>query len=155
MSKNQSSTFCNLSKIVYLCTKIIRTVTIPLVSSFFMQQLKIVVSDRLKGNTAFMDFAKSLPESFNNIGTEIHTARNRLRIMDISHLGVDGINRVMVKRYHGLFWFQKIDYTFIRQPKCRKAYNNVSMQQKSLLLSRYGITDFTNMPFLFLLLPKV
>lgn len=91
-----------------------------------MQQLKIVASDRVKDNTAFMDFVKSLPETFDNVGMEIHTARNRLRIMDVSHLGVEGLSQVMVKRYHGLFWFQKLDYTFIRTPKCRKAYDNTA-----------------------------
>lgn len=91
-----------------------------------MQQLKIVASDRVEGNAAFMDFVKSLPEAFDHAGTEIHTARNRLRIMDVSNLGVAGLERVMVKRYHGLFWFQKIDYTYFRQPKCRKAYYNTA-----------------------------
>lgn len=91
-----------------------------------MQQLKIVASDQVKDNAAFMDFVRHLPETFNETGTEIHTARNRLRIMDVSSLGVKGLDRVMVKRYHGLFWFQKIDYTYIRTPKCRKAFDNTA-----------------------------
>ena len=91
-----------------------------------MEKLNIVASNRVKDNTAFMSFLRRLPKTFNHEGTEIHTARNRLRIMDVGHLGIDGLDRVMVKRYHGLFWFQKIDYTFIRQPKCRKAYDNTA-----------------------------
>lgn len=90
------------------------------------EQLKIVASDRVKDNAAFMDFVKSLPETFDHVGREVHTARNRLRVMDVSSLGVEGLRQVMVKRYHGLFWFQKLDYTYIRQPKCRKAYDNTA-----------------------------
>ena len=91
-----------------------------------MQQLKIVASDRVKDNAAFMDFVRRLPETFDTVGHEIHTARNRLRIMDVSQLGVEGLSQVMVKRYHGLFWFQKLDYTYFRKPKCRKAFDNTA-----------------------------
>ncbi len=73
-----------------------------------------------------MEFIKSLPETFGQVGTEIHSARNRLRIMDVSQFGIEGLDRVMVKRYHGLFWFQKIDYSYFRKPKCRKAYDNTA-----------------------------
>lgn len=91
-----------------------------------MQTLKIVKSNRVKDNAAFDRFLNSLPDTFDTIGTEIHTARNRLRIMDASKLGVAGLDRMMVKRYHGLFWFQKFDYTFIRSPKCRKAFDHTA-----------------------------
>lgn len=91
-----------------------------------MQTLRIVKSNRVADNAAFDRFLKALPDEFNTTGTEIHTARNRLRIMDVSAMGVEGLGKVMVKRYHGLFFFQKFDYTYIRRPKCRKAFENTA-----------------------------
>lgn len=91
-----------------------------------MQTLKIVKSNRVADNAAFDRFLKALPDEFNATGSEIHTARNRLRIMDVSAMGVEGLGKVMVKRYHGLFFFQKFDYTYIRRPKCRKAFENTA-----------------------------
>ncbi|MBR1838438.1 MAG: hypothetical protein IJ786_02665 [Bacteroidaceae bacterium] len=91
-----------------------------------MPKLKIQISDRVKDKDAFMAFLSRLPETFMREGLEIHAARNRLRIMDTPSLGVNGSDRVMVKRYHGLFWFQKVYYTFFRAPKCRRAFDNTA-----------------------------
>jgi len=91
-----------------------------------MQQLKIVASDRVKDNAAFMDFVRRLPETFNHEGTVIHSGRNVLREIDVKDLGVEGIDRVMVKRFHGLLWFQQIQNTFFCKPKGRKAFDSTS-----------------------------
>lgn len=91
-----------------------------------MQQLKIVVSDRVKDNAAFMDFVKGLPETFDNVGTEIYTARNRLRVTDVSALGVEGVKEVVIKRYHHLLFVQQVQNTFFCKPKGRKAFDNTS-----------------------------
>lgn len=91
-----------------------------------MQELKIRINEDLKDNVALSDFLQSLPQTFDHTGTEIHQGRNVLKIMDASRLGIEGVDRVVVKRYHGLFWFQKLDYTFIRRPKCRKAFDNTA-----------------------------
>ncbi len=85
------------------------------------------MSDDVKGNSAFEAFLKTPPATFKHAGEEIHKARNVLKIIDVAGMGLpEHIDRVMVKRYHGLFWFQKLDYTYLRKPKCRKAYDNTA-----------------------------
>lgn len=92
-----------------------------------MQKLKVRVGDGLEGNAAFMEFLEALPTTFDHRGEEIHHARNILKTIDAAGLGLpDGIDKVMVKRYRGLFWFQKLDYTYMRTPKCRRAFDNTA-----------------------------
>lgn len=90
-----------------------------------MQKLKIRVREDLKGNMPLWHFLASLPAAFEHIGTEIHRGRNVLKIIDAKGLGLD-VPQIMVKRYHGLFWFQKLDYTYFRTPKCRNAFDNTA-----------------------------
>ena len=90
-----------------------------------MQKLRITIADELTGNEIFSRFLNELPDRFASIGREVHHGRNILKIIDVEELGI-GMKEVMVKRYHGLFWFQKLDYTFFRKPKCRKAYDNTA-----------------------------
>lgn len=90
-----------------------------------MQKLRITTTERVTGNTAFNSFLQALPTTFADMGQEIHHGRNILKVIDIENLGL-GIKQVVVKRYRGLFWFQKLDYTFFRKPKCRKAYDNTA-----------------------------
>ena len=91
-----------------------------------MQELKIKVNEELADNQAFSNFLKALPRTFNYEGTVIHSGRNVLRLIEAKGFGVAGVDNVMVKRYRGLFWFQKLDYTFFREPKCRKAFDNTA-----------------------------
>ena len=90
-----------------------------------MQELRIRTGEGLEDNKAFRHFLETLPKTFDTIGQDIHHARNVLKIIDVVDLGLK-VNQVMVKRYHGLFWFQKIDYTYFRKPKCRKAFDNTA-----------------------------
>ena len=90
-----------------------------------MQKLKIRVREDLKGNMPLWHFLESLPAAFEHIGTEIHRGRNVLKIIDAKGLGLD-VPQIMAKRYHGLFWFQKLDYTYFRTPKCRNAFDNTA-----------------------------
>lgn len=91
-----------------------------------MQELRIKVNEELADNQAFSNFLKALPRTFNYEGTVIHSGRNVLRLIEAKGFGVAGVDNVMVKRYRGLFWFQKLDYTFFREPKCRKAFDNTA-----------------------------
>lgn len=91
-----------------------------------MQKIVIRTCESQAENKAFREFLESLPNTFNDIGTEVHHARNVLKIIDAKSFGINGVEQVMVKRYHGLFWFQKIDYTYFRKPKCRKAFDNTA-----------------------------
>ena len=90
-----------------------------------MGRVKIVTNERLKDNGAFHDLLSSLPEHFNDMGKVIHQARNVIRIVDTRQMGI-GYDEVCVKRYHGLFFFQKWYYTFVRPPKCRRAFDYTS-----------------------------
>lgn len=90
-----------------------------------MQKLRITIAEGLTGNEMFSRFLNELPDRFASIGREVHHGRNILKIIDVEELGI-GMKEVMVKRYRGLFWFQKLDYTFFRKPKCRKAYDNTA-----------------------------
>ena len=90
------------------------------------QQLKIIASDRVKNNVAFMAFLEALPAAFNHEGTVVHSGRNVLRVMEAKGFGLEGIDRVMVKRFHALLWFQQIQNTFFCKPKGRKAFDSTS-----------------------------
>lgn len=87
-------------------------------------KLKIRVSGILAGNESAMNFLRSFPEKFNQIGIPVYQARNELRMIDCSGWNIEGLGRVMLKRFHTPFCLQKLVYSYIRQPKCRKAYNN-------------------------------
>lgn len=91
-----------------------------------MQKLKIRVNEELTGNKAFRSFLEALPRTFDHEGTVVHTGRNVLRKIEVKGFGLSGIDYVMVKRYRKLFWFQKLDYTYFRNPKCRKAFDNTA-----------------------------
>ena len=88
-----------------------------------MQELRITMAEDLSGNVAFSNFLHALPSSFEDIGREIHRGRNVLKIIDAEGLGLD-VEQIVVKRFHGLFWFQKILHSFFCKPKGRKAYDN-------------------------------
>ncbi|MCQ2348518.1 MAG: lipopolysaccharide kinase InaA family protein [Paludibacteraceae bacterium] len=68
----------------------------------------------------------------------IHNGRNQVRIIP----GPDG-KEYVIKRYHQPPWFNRIVYTFIRQPKAVRAYNN------ALLLTKNGIE--TPLPIAYIL----
>lgn len=57
-----------------------------------------------------------LPEEFDHTGELIYDKRNKVRLFE-----VDG-KRVVVKKYRLPYFHQRIDYTFIRQSKARRAY---------------------------------
>lgn len=91
-----------------------------------MQKLKIKVTEEWAGNKAFRAFLEALPRTFNEKGEVIHSGRNVLRVVEAENLGLEGIDRVVVKRFHGLFWVQSILYSFFFKPKGRKAYDNTT-----------------------------
>lgn len=91
-----------------------------------MQQLRIRVREDLEQTAPFKSFLASLPRTFDHVGKDIHHGRNVLKIIDAKGFGIPNTEQVAVKRYRKLFWFQKLDYTFFRKPKCRKAYDNTA-----------------------------
>lgn len=84
---------------------------------------------------------ETIPSTFAQSGTIIHNGRNQVRII----LGPDG-KEYVIKRYHQPLWFNCIVYTFIRQPKAVRAYNN------ALLLIKNGIE--TPLPIAYILEKK-
>lgn len=61
-------------------------------------------------------FIRNLPRAFDTSGTLIHDKRNVVRLFD-----VDGL-RLVVKRYKVPLFFQRIDYTWFRPSKAKRAY---------------------------------
>ena len=86
--------------------------------------VKIYCNADLQENSTFLSFAQTLPQTFDRLGEVVHDARNQLRKVEVKEWRIPDLPAVMIKRYHGLFFFQRIWYTFFRAPKCRRAYNN-------------------------------
>lgn len=108
-------------------------------------------------NSSLRAWVESLPHSFERLGTVIHNGRNQVRVIT----GPDGKDYV-IKRYHQPSWFNRIVYTFIRQPKAVRAYNNALilvkngietpqpiayiLEKKALLKESYLITERCTYP---------
>lgn len=98
-----------------------------------MQHRRIVLAERVAQHLSFRQFVEQLPEAFCQQGKVIHNGRNKIRLMDVRDLNIPGISEVVVKRYHRPNIFQKMDYSFFRKPKCRKAfYNTKEIRRRGL-----------------------
>ncbi|MBQ9191774.1 MAG: hypothetical protein IJ142_10515 [Bacteroidaceae bacterium] len=87
----------------------------------------------LQDNPIFLSFVETLPQTFDSLGEIVHDARNQLRKVEVADWGIPNLQEVMIKKYHGLFFFQRIWYSFFRAPKCRRAYNNtVELRHRGL-----------------------
>ena len=62
------------------------------------------------------EFARQIPERFDSDGTLLYRKRNVVKLYEI-----DGM-RVVVKRYKVPMFHQRVDYTFIRPSKAKRAY---------------------------------
>ncbi len=62
------------------------------------------------------DFIRQLPATFDSTGTLIYDSRNKVRTYE-----VDG-EKIVVKRYKRPLFHQRIDYSFIRPSKAKRAY---------------------------------
>lgn len=65
---------------------------------------------------ALTDFVHRIPQCFDTSGELIYDARNKVRLFN-----VDGVTLV-VKRFKRPLFHQRIDYTFIRPSKAKRAY---------------------------------
>lgn len=61
-------------------------------------------------------FVESLPASFDHSGELVYDKRNKVRVFD-----VDG-EKVVVKRYKVPLFYQRIDYSYFRPSKAKRAY---------------------------------
>lgn len=64
------------------------------------------------------DWLTALPHTFFKGGTILYDARNQIRAI----VAPDG-RSYCVKRYRCPVWYNRIIYSFIRSPKCRRAYD--------------------------------
>ena len=61
-------------------------------------------------------FVEGIPESFDHSGKLIYDKRNKVRLFE-----VDG-EKVVVKRYKVPMFFQRVDYSYFRPSKAKRAY---------------------------------
>ena len=61
-------------------------------------------------------FVESLPESFDHSGQLIYDRRNKVRLFDVNG------ETVVVKRYKVPLFYQRIDYSYFRPSKAKRAY---------------------------------
>lgn len=61
-------------------------------------------------------FVKDLPHRYDTEGLLIYDSRNKVRIFDI------GGEKIVVKRFRRPSFYQRIDYTFFRPSKAKRAY---------------------------------
>ena len=66
--------------------------------------------------TSLVKFVNELPQKFDREGVLIYDSRNQVRVFK-----VDG-EKIVVKRYHRSLFHQRIDYTFRRPSKAKRAY---------------------------------
>jgi len=62
------------------------------------------------------NFIRTLPEVFQHQGVMLHDKRNVVKLYEIEGL------KLVVKRYKVPLFFQRIDYTFFRPSKAKRAY---------------------------------
>jgi tRNA pseudouridine(55) synthase len=65
----------------------------------------------------FAGFVESLPHCFETEGEVVYTGRNVVKLFEI------GGQKLVVKVYKRPLLYQRIDYTFIRKSKARRAYD--------------------------------
>lgn len=66
--------------------------------------------------SAFSDFVETIPSVFDTEGVLLYDARNKVKMFEVRE------QKVVVKRYRKPLLHQRIDYTFFRQSKARRAY---------------------------------
>lgn len=74
---------------------------------------KLIIHPSWEGLASFV---RHLPTSFSDEGKVLRDARNKVRLMSM-----DGVNLV-VKQYKLPLFHQRLDYTFIRPSKAKRAY---------------------------------
>ncbi len=78
-----------------------------------MRTTKIIVNPKYRHLEPFI---QSLPKSFDHTGELIYNGRNQIRLYEFDQM------KVAVKRYKIPIWVSRIDYSFFRPSKARRAY---------------------------------
>ncbi|MCR5394238.1 MAG: lipopolysaccharide kinase InaA family protein [Bacteroidales bacterium] len=78
-----------------------------------MGRCKVLINPR---HEALRRFVEQLPDTFDVSGRLLHDGRNQVRLIE-----AEGQSWV-VKRYKVPMWHQRLDYTFFRPSKARRAY---------------------------------
>lgn len=87
-------------------------------------QVKYHLSQRAQASADLCDLVAHLSVLFPVRGTVIHGGRNCLKRMSVTGLEAHGIRQVIVKQHHRPNIFQRIDYSYIRHSKARRAYEH-------------------------------
>lgn len=62
------------------------------------------------------EFVESIPETFENTGKEIHTGRNKIKVLDIKG------QKFVIKYFERISWINRLVYATIRKSKAQRAY---------------------------------
>lgn len=75
------------------------------------------------------NFIKQIPESFNEIGNELHNGRNEVRLVDVNGL------KIIVKYFKRITWANRLIFATIRKTKAQRAFEH------SILLLKSGFSS--------------
>ena len=84
-------------------------------------QCRYIVSPKYDNLT---DFVQKIPKEFDHDGVLVYDKRNQVRIFE------EKGEKLVVKRFHRPYIFQRFDYTFIRSSKAKRAYTFALRLQK-------------------------
>jgi len=62
------------------------------------------------------EFVESIPEIFENTGKEIHTGRNKIRVLEIKG------QKFVIKYFERISWINRVIYATIRKSKAQRSY---------------------------------
>lgn len=89
-----------------------------------MSKLKFTIAECKNTDGAFAAFVANLPQRFAAEGHLLHDQRNTIKAFNLNG------QPVVVKRFRRLSLFQRIVYSFFRQNKAVRAFNNASQLQR-------------------------
>ena len=92
--------------------------------------MKITISPQYKH---LQSFIKSIPDIFGSTGDIVQDRRNTIKAID-----ADGL-KVNIKRYRRPIFINRIAYTFFRQSKAARAYNNACVLIEKGIKTPYPI----------------
>jgi len=76
-------------------------------------KFKYIINPRYESLTGFV---KNVPSVFDSEGMLVYDSRNTVRVFSVNG------EKIVVKRFRRPMWHQRLDYTFLRPSKCKRAY---------------------------------
>ncbi|NDW18186.1 hypothetical protein D0T53_04540 [Dysgonomonas sp. 216] len=90
-----------------------------------MGKIRIEINPEYKTNNAVLQFVDGLPVSFVNGGVVLYDKRNVIKRFELD-ANNDVLKETIVKRYKKPNIVQRISYSFFRESKAKRAFNNAT-----------------------------